>query len=219
MRSFFGKILALGSRGAAEKLGKGAEYLMTVNGIELPMHDPKWAPGFARSYRSDPTPGRHVKGGRGGRQIFNAENKYNYENTGLEDLQLVAFSELLNAAGLCLFSYHVGILTIVQDFMEAVTGRTLSAEEQLNTAMRMVNMRHAFNLREGQKPSALSLPPRSVGEPPQQEGPLKGITIDYQKLHQNFCQAIQWDEDTLMPSRESLEALGGLEDVINDLWK
>jgi aldehyde:ferredoxin oxidoreductase len=83
----------------------------------------------------------------------------------------------------------------------------------------MVTMRHAFNLREGQKPSALNLPPRSFGELPQQEGPLGGITIDYQKLHQNFCQAIQWDEESFIPSRESLEALGGLEDVIEDLWK
>ena len=61
----FGKVLALGSAGAAEKLGKGAKYLQTVRGIELPMHDPRYSPGFARTYQYDPTPARHVKGGLG----------------------------------------------------------------------------------------------------------------------------------------------------------
>jgi aldehyde:ferredoxin oxidoreductase len=46
----FGKVLALGSAGAANKLGKGAQYLQTVRGIELPMHDPRYSPGFARTY-------------------------------------------------------------------------------------------------------------------------------------------------------------------------
>ena len=55
----------MGSAGAAEKLGKGFEYLQTVKGIELPMHDPRFAPGYARTYKSDPTPARHVKGGLG----------------------------------------------------------------------------------------------------------------------------------------------------------
>ena len=39
----FGKILALGSAAAAEKLGKGSQYLQTVKGIELPMHDARLA--------------------------------------------------------------------------------------------------------------------------------------------------------------------------------
>jgi aldehyde:ferredoxin oxidoreductase len=46
----FGKVLALGSAGAANKLGKGAQYLQTVRGIELPMHDPRYSRGFARTY-------------------------------------------------------------------------------------------------------------------------------------------------------------------------
>lgn len=215
----FGKILALGSRGAAEALGKGGEYLQTVNGIELPMHDPRFAPGYARTYRSDPAPARHVKGGLGLVQLQVADNKYDTENTGLMDLAITTGNELLNAAGLCLFSAFMGIDTMVQDFMEAVTGRQLSAEDQQRVGTRILNMRHAFNLREGQKPSVLNMPPRSVGDPPQQEGPLKGINIDHKKLHHNFCEAIQWDEDTFVPSRESLEALGGMEDVIKDLWK
>ena len=135
------------------------------------------------------------------------------------DLMITTGNELLNAAGLCLFSAFMGIDTMVQDFMKAVVGRQLSAEDQQNAGMRILNMRHAFNLREGQKSSDVIMPTRSVGAPPQQEGPLTGITIDHKTLHRNFCQAIQWDEESFVPSRKSLEALGGMEDVIKDLWK
>ena len=81
-----------------------------------------------------------------------------------------------------------------------------------------MNMRLAFNLREGQKPSDFVLPPRSVGEPPQKEGPLAGITIDYKTLKRNFFVPMEWDEQTGNPSRKSLEALGGMDDVIKDLY-
>ena len=78
-------------------------------------------------------------------------------------------------------------------------------------------MRHAFNLREGIKPEDSVLPPRSVGEPPLTEGPLAGKTIEHKKLIEQFCESIQWDKKTHIPTRESLEALGGMDDVIKDL--
>ena len=87
----------------------------------------------------------------------------------------------------------------------------------MNTGLRIYNMRHAFNLREGMKPVDFQLPKRCVGEPPQTEGPLKGITVDHKGFISNFFKAIEWDETTGKPSRSSLEKLGGLEDVIKSL--
>ena len=87
----------------------------------------------------------------------------------------------------------------------------------MNTGRRNYNMRHAFNLREGKKPADFQLPKRSVGEPPQTEGPLEGITVDHKGFIRNFFKAIEWDEITGKPSRSSLEKLGGMEDVIKSL--
>jgi len=42
----FGKVLALGSAGAAERIGRGAEYLQTVRGIELPCMTPGYRLGL-----------------------------------------------------------------------------------------------------------------------------------------------------------------------------
>ena len=100
-----GAILANGSQYAAKYFGKGEEYLQTASGIELPMHDPRFAPGLARTYKYDPTPGRHVKGGLGSVQMIGAEerDKYDYRNTGDMDLKLTASTEVMNASSLCYF--------------------------------------------------------------------------------------------------------------------
>ena len=60
-------------------------------------------------------------------------------------------------------------------------------------------------------------PKRLVGEPAQKEGPVAGVTIDHQALAKNFFAAMDWDAETGKPSRQSLEALGGMDDIIKDL--
>jgi aldehyde:ferredoxin oxidoreductase len=218
----FGKVLALGSAKAAKKLGKGAKYLQAVRGIELPMHDPRFSPGFARTYQYDPTPARHVKGGTG-IPDFGSPNevKYDYEGRGPMDVGVTCHTEITNTAGLCLFSAFCMPPDATTRFIGAVTGWDFKQEDVLQTGKRIMNMRYAFNLREGQKPNddENALPKRCVGEPPLTEGPLKGITVDHKKLAAKFSEVMGWDEETLIPTRKSLEDIGGMEDVIRDFYK
>jgi aldehyde:ferredoxin oxidoreductase len=214
----FGKLLALGSAGAAEKIGKGSEYLVTVKGIELPMHDPKLGPGFSRTYAVDPTPARHVKGGLGIEHMKKKDpSKYDAEGSGEPDLRATAVQEIINTAGLCLFKDFTGVENIAWKLLPPVTGWDFGEEEEMNAGLRIYTMRHAFNFREGLKPFDFQLPKRCIGEPPQTEGPLKGVTVDYKGFIRNFFKAMEWDEATGKPSRSSLEKLGGLEDVIKAL--
>jgi aldehyde:ferredoxin oxidoreductase len=217
----FGKFLALGSAKAAEKIGKGHEYLQTVRGIEIPMHDPRFSPAFARTYQYDPTPGRHVKGGLG-IPDFRSPNevKYGYGDRGTMDVGVTCNTEILNTSGFCTFSGFCMPPGTAIRLIQAVTGWDFQQEDVLKTGKRIMNMRHAFNLREGQKPTdnECALPKRCVGEPPQTEGPVKGITVDYRKLSTHFCESIGWDKETMIPTRQSLENLGGMEDVIHDLY-
>jgi aldehyde:ferredoxin oxidoreductase len=214
----FGRLLALGSAGASEKIGKGAEYLVTVKGVELPMHDPRLGPGFSRTYAVDPTPARHVKGGLGIQHMQTPDpSKYNAEGSGERDLRATVAQEIINTAGLCLFKDFTGVQNIAWKLLPPVTGWEFGEEEEMNAGLRIFNMRHAFNLREGMKPADFQLPKRSVGEPPQTEGPLKGITVDHKGFIRNFFKAVEWDETTGRPSRSSLEKLGGMEDVIKSL--
>ena len=215
----FGKVLALGSAAAAKKLGKGSQYLNTVRGIELPMHDPKIGPGLARTYQLDPTPARHVKGGVGLTQMGNPDPaKYDPAGSGPLDLAATTATEVMNCAGLCMFSTFAMPPTAQCELIEAVTGWPFQAQDQMRAGMRIMDMRQAFNVREGLKPADLVLPPRSVGEPPQTTGPHEGRTVDHRAFARNWFAAIGWDAQTGKPSRGSLESLGGMEDVIEDLY-
>ncbi|MFC1838306.1 aldehyde ferredoxin oxidoreductase family protein [Thermodesulfobacteriota bacterium] len=215
----FGKVLALGSEAAAKQLGKGAEYLQNARGIELPMHDPRFAPGFARTYRYDPTPGRHVKGSTGMMEM-NAppDVKYNTENRGSRDAQATYETELQNCAGLCAFSGFAMPPGTMPRYIAAATGWDFSEKDVSETGKRIFNLRHAFNLKAGQDPAEDILTKRATGEPPLTEGPLKGVTINIKDLIDQFCEAVDWDRSTLRPTRESLESLGGLENVVEDLF-
>jgi aldehyde:ferredoxin oxidoreductase len=215
----FGKVLALGSAGAAEKLGKGAHYLQTVRGIELPMHDPRFSPRFARTYQHDPTPARHVKGGLG-IPDFRSPNevKYDYDGRGQLDVAVTCHTEIMNISGSCLFGGFSMPQGALPRLIEAATGWDFKEENVLRTGKRIMDMRHVFNLREGQKRADSLLPTRCVGDPPLTEGPLKGVTVDHRKLADQFFESIGWNKETLVPTRESLEDLGGMEDVIRDLY-
>jgi aldehyde:ferredoxin oxidoreductase len=215
----FGKVLALGSAGAAAKLDKGFEYLQTVKGIELPMHDPKLAPGYARTYQFDPTPARHVKGGSGqldGQKA--ADVRYNAEASGFMDIMVTANIEIGNVVGLCMFSMLSGAQNVVNNMMEAVTGEPFKSQDLIRGAMRVLTMRHAFNLREGFKPADFVLPKRAIGEPPQEEGPLAGGTVNAKRLGEYFFNFMGWDQTTGKPSRRELELFGGMDDVVQDLY-
>jgi aldehyde:ferredoxin oxidoreductase len=202
----FGKVLALGSMKAADKLGKGKEYLQTAGGIELPMHDPRFAPYLARTYQCDPTPGRHVKGGLGITDLNSPkEIKFQYQGRGQADAEATCRTEVLDAAGACAF---IGFSTpphALKGLIDAVTGLDIDI---MRTGKRILNMRHLFNLREGQKPAQNLLPARWLGQPPLEDGPLKGNTVDYRQLAENFFEAIGWDKETMMPDKESLEDTG-----------
>lgn len=214
-----GVILANGSQYAAKHFGKGEEYLQTASGIELPMHDPRFAPGLARTYKYDPTPGRHVKGGAGSLQMGGAYpgDKYDYNETGPIDVNLTTFTEVMNSAGLCMFSSYAMPQEAQNEYIEAVTGMEFKDQDSYEMGLRILIMRHVFNLREGIKPSDLKITDRAIGEPPLTAGPLKDVIVDIDKLACNFFKHVGWDMETGKPSLEQLQKLG-LDELIEDLY-
>lgn len=206
-----GAVLANGSAWAAAHFGKGEEFLQTASGIELPMHDPRYAPGLGRTYKVDPTPGRHVKGGRGLVQMSGAQDdtKYNYEGTGEDDAVQTALMEVLNSAGFCMFLLYSGAAGVQFPLLEAVTGEARNTDELIRTGKRIYALRHLFNLREGITPADMKLSQRAIGHPPLEGGPLEGVRIDNETLVNNFYEAMGMDPVTGAVSDRLKEELGG----------
>jgi aldehyde:ferredoxin oxidoreductase len=203
-REGFGDILADGVKIAAEKIGKGAvQYAVHVGGQELGMHDPKLMPAYRTSpsaaarYQMDATPGRHTQG------------------FGPSSFQ----GHLINAVGLCSFGNMEAADPgkFIAGFMRAVTGWDCSMDELLKAGERIANMRHVFNLREGINPLMWKVHPRIVGKPPQDKGPLAGVTANIEAQVYWNLGALNWDLVTTKPNRKKLLDLG-LDDVAQELW-
>jgi aldehyde:ferredoxin oxidoreductase len=201
-REGFGDIIADGVKVASEKIGKGAKkYAVHIGGQELGMHDPKLAsfqPGTptAARYQMDATPGRHTQG---------------FGPSGF-------MGHVLNASGLCLigFGFIAGPEKLLS-FLNAVTGFDYSLNDMLQAGERIANIRHVFNLREGTIEMNWPVHPRIIGNPPQKEGPLAGVTADIKAQVYWNLGALDWDAVTTKPSQKKLMELG-LDDVAKDLW-
>ena len=211
-RDGFGDLLADGVRVAWEKLGRvGTEYAIHVDGEEVPAHDPRFVPGLATTYLLTSTPARHTQGG----ELLAApgldqpdKDKYEYTGWAETHWKQVTSMEVCNAAGLCMFAYLSYPIQAIPDQLKAVTGWDYGLEGMFKTGMRIYTMRNAFNLREGLNPLYRDIPGRMVGEPPLTEGNIKGVTVDYETLIEEFLKFCDWDEETTMPSEKALQDLG-----------
>jgi aldehyde:ferredoxin oxidoreductase len=199
-REGLGDILADGVKKAAEKIGKGAEkFAVHCGGQELGMHDPKLGGSFGSAgarYQMDATPGRHTAG-------FGLNN----------------FTQLVvNAAGLCIIGTGFGVGPAkIGAFLSSVTGQKWAENDVLTTGDRIGIMRHAFNLREGINELNWTPHPRIIGEPPQKEGPLRGVTVNQKaQIYWNMG-AMDWNQETSKPSKKKLLSLG-MNDLAEELW-
>jgi len=121
--------------------------------------------------------------------------------------------------GFCLFSrFGTPPGGMIDDYVEAITGMDFKGEKSKTTGLRIYTMRHAFNLREGITPKDMFITQRAVGKPPLTEGPLKDVEIDNLLLGQNFFNELDWDPETGVPSLEFLKKIGGLDELIEDLY-
>ena len=218
-RQGIGDVLADGVKKAAEKIGGGAEkFAMHAGGQELPMHDSRLDPGFAIAYQAEPTPGRHTISCFLYPGLFSVEKLYPaarqmVSKAGRGISKKVArycaasFStQLVNAGGFCLFGAMTSKLPVTE-YLNAATGWDLSADEYLHCGERILNLRKAFTVREGIRPSHHRLPERALGFPPLGKGPLKGVRIDNDTLLNQVFDTLGWDPDTGGPGPEKMREL------------
>jgi aldehyde:ferredoxin oxidoreductase len=116
------------------------------------------------------------------------------------------YMQLLNCGGMCLFGAITSHLPVVE-YMNAVTGWGLSADAYLQTGERILNLRKAFNLREGIATREYQIHDRAIGTTPLKEGPLKGKRVDLSALMDEFYQTVGWSRESGGPTPEKMQAL------------
>lgn len=219
-RQGLGDLLAEGIQRASQKLGRGSEsYAIHAGGQALPAHDPRQHIDFGLAYQMSPTPGRHTQGGIDMVNMSPDELQALGVDLGLRDLDPVLFhakayaagtawTNVLNAAGLCAFGSATMPLDYVPNFVSAITGWDFDMPECLKTGERIEVIRHLFGLREGRNPLHTRITPRAMGIPALKSGPTAGVTVNMEHLRREYLKIMNWDTGSSVPHRCRLEYLG-----------
>lgn len=196
-----GEWLADGVRRAAERLGPEAqEAAMHAGGQELPMHRGLYEPGVALGYAVDPAPGRHTATLAGTVDLppfapyfavtgVRPGGRYDYAAKGRTLAVGMAVLRAYDSLGLCQFALYMGNPPFL-GWLNAATGWGMDEREFLEVGRRIQRMRHAFNERHGLPPH-FPLPARERGEPPQEVGPLAGITLDVEVMVREYFRFLE----------------------------
>jgi aldehyde:ferredoxin oxidoreductase len=228
-REGIGDLLADGAGWAARQIGAASSpYAMVVHCEGLPMCDPRGTPGWATTYTTDPTPARHMQGGSAlpefgmgpkdyiGVPDHGPVERHDYGSKGAVAAETVKLMHAVNCSGICAFA-PVSFYDLTE-ILRAITGHAYDYDGLLLLGERVAILRQAFNLREGLKPSDFALPERVRGDPPLDDGPTAGVTINLALQNQRFFEAMRWDASTGFPSAQRILEVGSIDDVCQDLY-
>ncbi|HYN47489.1 MAG TPA: aldehyde ferredoxin oxidoreductase family protein [Candidatus Nanopelagicales bacterium] len=231
-REGFGDVLANGSRRAADLIGKGHEFLITVKGAEAPAHMPQAKRTLGVIYAVNPFGADHQS------SEHDPMIEEGASDLSLERLKLLGFDgalpagsfgpekvrfalrtqqfySFLDTASLCQFVWGpawslYGPQEAV-DFVRAVTGWTdFDVDELMEIGERRLNMLRAFNAREGIGRREDRLPDKFF-RPLTGTGPTAGVALDRAEIEgalDEYYRLAGWDGRTGNPTPDTLVRLG-----------
>ncbi len=224
-REGFGAVLADGVAKAAQRIGQGSEqYAIHVGGEELPMHDPRRVPSAATTYKMDATPGRHTQvstwiselGAGPPDLVDQPQPEHFYPGKGEAHARVNNYFQVGQVAGMCMFALLTLKPESVAESLTHVTGQKFTLDDVLTAGARIAAMRTVFNLREGIRAIDRKIPDRVIGNPPLEQGPTAGRTVEVDAHVEDYLKAMGWDTKTGIPTDETLKNLG-LDFVIGDI--
>jgi len=230
-REGFGDILAEGSRKAADRLGQGHEYLITVKGAEAPAHMPHAKRSLGLIYAVNPFGADHQSSEHdpmveeGAADLYMGRlNMLGFEQTQVprslgEDkvrfaLKTQHFYSFLDSADLCQFVWGPAWTlygpTEIVEVVRSVTGwNDFTLDDLMTVGERRLNMMRAFNAREGINRKADTLP-KKFFRALQGTGPTAGVALAVEELDRAldaYYDMSGWDKKSGNPTAATLKRL------------
>lgn len=236
-REGFGDVLAEGSARAAQRLGKGQEYVLTVKGQEIPAHMPHVKRSLGLIYAVNPfgadhqssehDPMYHPKLYEGkpeapgykrylaqiGLTTPTAPKAMNPEKVEFALLTQYNYSAA-DVLGYCQFvfgpSWQLYGPQEMADLLAAATGWDVGVEDVQAIGRRRLNLMRAYNAREGLNRDDDTLP-KKLFTKRLNGGRTDGMVLDPAELEAALTMYFElagWDVETGTPRRATLEAVG-----------
>jgi len=210
-REGFGDVLAGGSASLAERFGV-PDLAVTVNRLEVPMHDVRSFTGMAVTYALSPCGAAHMQGDMYGVDLgqttvpeFDMEPGDRFESSeekGRISARTQAWRNLYNALTICQF-LDPGLDRLV-GALRAATGWDLQGEDLLTMGKRIVTLKRALNMRRGLTRANDRLPDLLLKP---LEGGTEGNVPDLGTLLAGAYAEYGWDPETGRPTRQTLDEL------------
>ena len=229
-REGFGDLLAEGSARAAQRLGRGAEFLITGKSQEAPAHMPQVKRSLSLIYAVNPFGADHMSSDHdpsyeAGFEYFKARlgvlgltQPQKPRSLGPEKVNCARKTQhlysLLDSLNLCQFAFGpswqlYGPEETVK-MLRAVTGWNVTIEELLAVGERRLNMMRSFNAREGINRNQDTLSEKFF-QKALKGGPSDGWKVDkaeWEAARDEYYRQSGWDVTLGTPTRRTLERLG-----------
>ena len=212
-REGFGDLLAEGSAALAEHYGV-PELAVTVNRLEVPLHDPRAFSGMAVTYALSPRGACHMEGDMYGLDtgqgpaielgLVPGDRFEATEEKGRLAARQMAWRNLYNALILCQFQ-NPGVEPVL-GALNAATGWDLVATDLLTLGRRVLTLKRLLNLRRGLTRASDDLP--ALLKQPLATGGTEGRVPDLQALLRGAYAELGWDPQSGRPAPETLQSLG-----------
>ena len=224
-REGIGDLLADGVKKAAQKIGpESSRYAMHAGSQEPGMHDPRFDPLLGVHFSADPTPGRHTIGCAQYYLMMHLWEKVSWapritkyakadeyvpsKNEALKAVAGASFKQVLDGSGGCLFAAMSGVQHWpIFEWLNAVTGWEKTPDQYMEIGRRIQTLRQMFNVREGINPPDFKMADRIAGNPPLEEGPLKGKSVPIEEMMQQYWKHFGWDEESGVPLEQTVSDL------------
>jgi len=198
------------------------DWAAQVQGLEVPMHDPRASAGVALSYLTSSRGACHNKSdmywvdvGRIIEEIgVAATDRFQEEGKAEVVARHQNWRSVCDALITCILM-NVPVQGLV-DMLNAATGWDIDLEEMMTIGERIFNLKRALNIKLGWRPEGERLP--SLLLQPLEEGGTEGYVPDVERLLLDYYRVRGWDRETGKPTAGHLRRLG-LEDMARDLWE
>jgi aldehyde:ferredoxin oxidoreductase len=213
-REGIGDLLALGTKKAAEKIGRGADkYAMHVKGLEIPAYEPRGAKAHGLNIATSTIGASHMTG-YGMQELFGIPeqvDRFVVEGKGALTRQNQDKTATYDSLIVCGFPACFGWISpeIYAQLLVAATGieEFGDVNNLIKAGERIYNLERLFNMREGLQRKDDYLPERFIKEP-MPDGASKGQVFEMDMLLDDYYKARGWDIQTGVPMKEKLEELG-----------
>ncbi|MHA1791143.1 MAG: aldehyde ferredoxin oxidoreductase family protein [Promethearchaeota archaeon] len=211
-REGIGNVLADGVMAVAKALKVSEDECAVVNGLEVPMHDPRAYFGTALEYATSHRGACHMSA-----QYYLTSMGAPFEDVGIKCIdrfenegvgECVALLQDLRAVfqSLSMCNFVVpSTIDIIAELFSSATGIPMAKTDVMKTGERIWTLRRLINLKLGYDPSGEKLPGILMKG---LDGGSEGKTPDLEKQLKDYYQYREWNRETGKPGENKIINLG-----------